>query len=123
MSRFWVLPLLFAFAVPAFPKSNPLPCSELWSAVTDTLGNQGNYKVIAINDERRKASFIVVGALYPGINAVFLKPKGNGCELEVRMSFTGNDDEGALRSRVRRTIAKRKLALPSLLAPPAGAGQ
>jgi len=67
-----------------------------------------------------KASFIVVGALYPGINALFLKPQGNGCELQIKMGFTGNDDESAFRGRVNRALAKMKTAKQSTSAKPAG---
>ena len=110
MFRLSLLSLFLALATPAFAKPYSLPCSDLWSAVTDTLGNPGNYKILASDNEPMKASFIVVGSLYPVVNAVFLKPKGNGCELEIRMGFTGNDDEGALRSQVNRAVAKRKAA-------------
>jgi len=127
MSRSSLLSLAFLLAAPAFAKPYPLPCSDLWSAVTDALGNTGNYKIIAADDEQMKASFIVIGALYPGINALNLKPRDNGCDLQIRMGFTGNDDEGALRSRVNHAVAKRKAAKPAppapVPAPAAGAGQ
>jgi hypothetical protein len=104
--------LLLGLTTPAFAKPYPIPCGDLWSAVTDTLANAGNYKIVATDYEQMKSSFIVVGALYPGMNAIFLKPKGDGCELEIKMSFTGNDDESALRGRVNRAIAKRRAAKP-----------
>ena len=112
MSRFSLLSLFLLLPAPAFAKPYPLPCREVWSAVTDTLGNMGNYRIIGTDNEQMRASFIVFGALYPGVHAVFLKPKGNGCELEVKMGFTGNDDEGALRNRVNRTL-KRKATKPA----------
>ncbi|MGA7106294.1 MAG: hypothetical protein WBV28_23205 [Terracidiphilus sp.] len=87
--------------------------------MTDTLANTGNYTVVASDSERMRASFIVVGALYPGMNAAFLSPRNNGCELEVRMSFTGIDDEAALRKRVRRSLAKLRAAQPPAPADPA----
>jgi len=120
MARSLVFILLLALATPAFAKPYPIPCSDLWSAVTDTLGNQGNYKIVATDYEEMKSSFIVVGALYPGVNALFLKPQGNGCGLQVKRGFTGNDDESALRGRVNRALAKRKAAIPSAPANPAG---
>jgi hypothetical protein len=110
MSRLSLLSLFLALAAPAVAKPYPLPCSDLWNAVTDTLGNPGNYTIVAIDNEHMKASFIVVGSLYPAGNSVFLKAKGDGCELETRMGFTGNDDGFALRSRVNRALAKRKAA-------------
>jgi len=120
MARSLVFILLLVLSAPAFAKPYPVPCSDLWSAVTDTLGNAGNYKIVASDTEEMKASFIVVGALYPGINALFLKPQGNGCELQIKMGFTGNDDESALRGRVNRAINKLKAAKPSAPAKPAG---
>lgn len=122
MSRLLSLFLLFVLATPAFAKPFPLPCSELWGAVTDTLGNPGNYAINSFDDSQMKASFIVVGSLFPAVNSLFLKSKGNGCELEIRMGFTGNDDGTALRSRVRRAVAKRMAAKPTPPAPAAGAG-
>ena len=127
MSRSSLLSLAFLLAAPAFAKPYPLPCSDLWSAVTDALGNTGNYKIVAADEEQMKASFIVIGALHPGISAVNLKPRNSGCDLQIRMGFTGNDDEGALRSRVNHAVAKRQAAKPAppapAPAPSAGAGQ
>jgi hypothetical protein len=116
MYRLSLLSLLLVLSVPAFAKPYPLPCTDLWSGVTDALGNTGNYKIVASDGVQMRASFIVIGALYPGINAVFLKSRDNGCDLQIKMGFTGNDDESALRSRVNRALAKRKAARTS--APP-----
>jgi hypothetical protein len=116
MARSLVFILLLGLATPTFAKSHPIPCDDLWNAVADTLANAGNYKIVATDYEQMKSSFIVVGALYPGINAIFLKPKGEGCELQIKMGFTGNDDESALRGRVNRAIAKQRAAKQS---PPA----
>lgn len=115
MARSSVFILLLVLATPAFAKHYPPPCSDLWSALTDTLGNERNYKILASNSDHMKASF-VVGSLVPGTHAAFVKPQPNGCVLEVRMNFTGNDDEYALRGRVERALAKRRKAKPS---PPA----
>ncbi|MGA8669619.1 MAG: hypothetical protein WB679_07070 [Terracidiphilus sp.] len=120
MTRSFVFILLLVLTTPAFAKPYPVPCSDLWSAVTDTLGNAGNYKIVATDEDSMRASFIVVGALYPGINALFLKPQVNGCELQIKMGFTGNDDESALRGRVNRALAKMKTAKQSTSAKPAG---
>ncbi len=122
MSRSPLLALLFLLAMPAFAKPYPLPCSDLWSAVTETLGSPGTYKIIAEDDEQMKASFIVVGSLYPGTHFASLKHKNNGCELQTRMAFTGNDEDYALRKRINHTIAKRKAAKPSPPAPSAPTG-
>jgi hypothetical protein len=116
MSRFSLVSLFIALAVPAFAKPFPLPCNDVWAAVKDTLQNTDNYRIVAMNSDQLRASFIVYGALYPGVHAVFLKPRGNGCDMEVKMGFTGNDDEGALRNRVNHALAKRRAAKPP--APP-----
>lgn len=123
MSKLTLLALLFVLATPAFAKPYLLPCNDLWSVVIETLRNQGNYKIVATDAEQMKASFIVVGALYPGINLMSLKPKDSGCELEIQMGFTGNDDEFALRNRVSHAVAKRKAAKPSPPPAPPGAGK
>jgi hypothetical protein len=123
MSRLSLLFLFLALAAPVFAKPYPIPCSELWSAVTDTLGDQGNYTILAADNVMMKASFIVVGSVFPADNTVFLKPKGNGCELELRMGFTGNDDDYALRSRVKRAVARRKAAKPPAPKSSTGAGK
>jgi hypothetical protein len=123
MPRFAVVLLLLDLVTPAFAKPYPVPCNDLWSTVSDTLGDARNYKIVATDDDEMKASFIVVGALYPGVNAVFLKSRDNGCDLNVKMGFTGSDDEGALRSRVHHALAKRKAAKPSQPSPTTGASE
>jgi hypothetical protein len=123
MSRLKILPLFLVLSASAFAKPNPIPCSDLWSALTDTLSNPGNYSILATNDEQMKASFIVVGSLYPAKGVVSLQPKKEGCELQINMGFTGNNgDEFTFRKRVNRALTKRKAALPSQPAHSTGAG-
>lgn len=114
MARFPVFILLLVLTTPAFAKHYPPPCSDLWSALTDTLGNARDYEILASDSGHMKASFVVVGSLVPGTHAAFVKPLSNGCELEINMKFTGNDDESALRNRVERALVKRRKAKPSL---------
>jgi hypothetical protein len=123
MSRFSLLPLLLVLAAPAFARPVPVPCSDLWSAVTETLGNTGNYAILSISDKQLKASFIVIGAVFPANNYIWLKPKQDGCDLQVRMGFTGNDDGFALRRRVNRALTKKRVARPSPPAETAIAGK
>lgn len=124
MARSLLLFLLFALTVPAFAKprhaKQPVSCRDLWTAVTETLGNAGNYTIAAINNEEMKANFSVVGALFPQMNMVRLKPRETGCDLQLRIGFTGNDDDGAFRSRVSRSLKKVNAAKA---AAPSGAGQ
>ena len=121
MARSLVFILLFILTTPAFAKRTPPPCSDLWSALTDTLGNKHNYEILASDSDHLKASFVVVGSLFPGTHAAFVKRRLNGCVLEVHMNFTGNDDEYALRGRVERALAQRRKAKPPLTATSTGA--
>jgi hypothetical protein len=120
MGRSLLLVLLFAVTHPALAKPHrekpPVPCSHLWPAVTETLANPGNYKVVGMNQEEFKANFIVVGALFPATHLVQLKPREGGCDLKIRMGFTGADDEGAFRNRVSRAL--KKLNAAKAAAPP-----
>ena len=123
MSRFSLLPLLLVLVAPAFAKPVPVSCSDLYSAVTETLGNPGNYAILSVSEKQMKASFIVLGAVFPANNYLSLKPKHDGCDLQVRMGFTGNDDGYALRRRVNRALTKMRAAKPSPPADTAIAGK
>ena len=117
MARLLLLTLLFALAVPAFAKPHnekqPIPCSDLWTAVTETLGNDGNYKVVARDNDELRANFIVVGALFSSMNRVQLKPRESGCDMQLRIGFSGGDEEGAFRNRVARSLKKFNAAKAS----------
>jgi hypothetical protein len=116
MARSLVFILLFALTTPAFAKHSPPSCGDLWSALTDTLRNERNYTILASDTDHMRASFVVVGSLFPATHAAFVKPRPNGCSLEINMHFTGNDDESALRVRVDHALAKRRKTKPSLTA-------
>jgi hypothetical protein len=124
MFRFLSTALLLVLAIPAFAKSHngtySVPCSALWPAVADTLNNAGNYTIIGLDDDDMKASFIVVGATHSPVNATFLVPKDGGCELQVKMGFTGADDEGAFRKRVDHAFTKMAATQPHTPAKPTG---
>jgi len=123
MLRVLLVSLFLASSVQAFGKPYPLPCSDVWDAVKYTLENKDNYRIVAMDSSQMRASFIVVGSLYPGVHAVFLKTRGNGCDMEVKMGFTGNDDEGALRNRVNHALAKRKATKPVAPTPSTAASE
>lgn len=111
MARSLLLILLFALTVAAYAKPRhekpAISCTDLWPAVTETLADASNYKIMAQNNEAMRANFIVVGALFPNANTVQLKPRdAAGCELQLRIGFTGADDEAAFRTRVKRTLRK-----------------
>lgn len=114
MTRIYVLLLLVALCVPAFAKPHnqkrPSNCSELWTAVTATLEDARNYQVVALDNDAMKANFVVVGGLFSAMNSVQLKPKESGCDLRLRIGFTGADDENAFRSRVNRAWKKLSAA-------------
>jgi hypothetical protein len=120
MARYPFWALLLILAVPAFARSHqskpPIPCSDVWNAVTVTLADSSNYTLIATDSSQLKAVFSVFGARYPQINSVRLKPRNGSCELQIRMGFTGCDDEWAFRRRVNRSLSKLEAAKPT--APP-----
>ena len=55
----------------------------------------------------------MIGAMVSPMNLVQLKPRNSGCDLEIRMGFTGNDDEGAFRHRIDRALKKLDAAKAS----------
>ena len=127
MARFLVFALLFLVPVfPAFGKphndSYPVPCGDLWSAVSDTLGNAGNYSILATDDTEMKASFMAVGAQRKRVNSVSLNPKDSGCQLQVQFPDSGyaEDEEGVFKKRVGHSLARIQAAKPS---PPAKPGE
>lgn len=119
MARFTVVTfLLVLVSIPAFGKDRniyPVDCSELWSAVRDTLGVAGDYTVFASDDEERTASYTIVGAQHQRVNSVALNSKDAGCEMLVKAPYSGNsnDDEGLFRKRVGRSLAKLQAAKTS----------
>jgi hypothetical protein len=121
-----VVLLLFVLAVPAFAKPRndvyPVSCSDLWDAVKDTLGNAGNYRVMAIDDVAMSASYLIVGATQQHVNSVELNPKDNGCQLQVKApeSVSMSDDETPFRKRVGQSLAKLNPAKPAAPAKPDG---
>jgi hypothetical protein len=120
MARFLVF--AFLFLIPSVPASGkapkdtyPVSCDALWSAVSDTLGNAGNYSILASDDTEMKASFTVVGAQRQRVNAVSLNPKDSGCEMQVQFPDSGFEDnqEGVFKKRVGHSLARMQAAKPS----------
>ena len=122
-----------ALALPAFGKTSkntyPAPCSELWGAVKDVLGNAENYNVEDSNDTLMTATYkvkhaahvTVSGAVLQRANHVTLVSKGTECELQVKSNYSGfeHDDSGDFRKRVEESFAKLKEAKPAEPAQPA----
>jgi hypothetical protein len=116
-----------ALALPAFGKTYkttyPNPCSELWSAVKDTLSNQENYNVAESDDAKMTASYnpkhaahvTITGAALQRTNKVALVPKDTGCEMQVVSNYSGfeHNDKDDFKKRVEESLAKPKGATPS----------
>jgi hypothetical protein len=122
-----------AVAVPAFGKTYkntyPVACSQVWTAVKDTLSNPENYTVVQSNDTQMTASYNVKhsahvnvsGALLQRTNKVTLVSKGTGCEMQVVSNYSGweHNDKGDFKTRVDESLAKPKAATASQPAKPA----
>ena len=117
--------LSLALALPAFGKTYkttyPVACSELWSAVKDTLGNpENNYEVVASDDTQMHADYnvkhaahvTITGAVLQRTNHVTLVPEGAGCEMQVVSNWSGieHSDRSDFKKRVDDSLAKLKAA-------------
>ena len=131
MRKFVAVALIsLTLAVPAFGKTHKesfeAPCSELWSAVKDTLRNSGKYGIIGIENSEMTASYNI-GGTFGGkrINSVLLNSQGTGCEMQTQTAFTGlaHNDARAFRDRVEKSLAKLKASKPSAPAGPEDAKQ
>ncbi len=124
--------LSLALALPAFGKTYkstyPVACSEVWSAVKDTLSNPENYSVEESDDTQMKATYDVnhsahvniSGTLLQRKNHVTLVPKGSGCEMQVVSNYSGweHNDQGDFKKRVDESLVKLNTATPSQPAKP-----
>lgn len=113
MKRFLVVVLLLTFTMPMFAKTHKdvfnVPCSELWSAIKDTLRNSGKYGIIGIDNTEMTASYNIGGFLAgKRINSVVLNGKGNSCEMQTQTAFTGlaHNDAGDFKERVNESLMK-----------------
>ena len=120
-----VASISLALAVPAFAKTHqdtyPVPCSELWSAVKDTLRNSGHYGIISTDNTEMTASYNFAGAIRQRTNSVLLNAQGSGCTMQIQSSYRGpaHDDAGDFKKRVEESLAKLKGSAPSEPAKPA----
>ncbi len=102
-----------ALAVPAFcntqKDSYPIPCTELWPAVKDTL-KSSNYGLIASDESAMTASYTVGNSLRQRTNSVTLVAQGNNCQMQVNSAYRGlaHDDAGDFKTRVEQFLSKRK---------------
>jgi hypothetical protein len=133
----FVTMISLALAVPALGKTSkttyPTACSELWSAVKNTLGHAENYSVEESSDTLMTATYkvkhaahvTVSGAVLQRANRVALVSKGTECEMQVKSNYSGfeHDDSGDFRKRVEESFAKLKGAKPAEPAKPEAPAQ
>ena len=109
---------LVFFSVPVFAKPHdvyPVSCDVLWAAVMDTLGNQKDFSVIAVDEAGQKASFVVVGETTPFRDMVALVSRDNQCAMKLTILQVGSDDsdERVFRKRLGKSLAKVQAAMPA----------
>jgi glycerol-3-phosphate dehydrogenase len=98
----------------------PVACSEVWTAVQETLGDAEHYNVTEKDNAKMTAAYHpkhtvhvnVSGTLLQRTNHVTLLPKGAACEMHVVSNFSGweHDDQGDFKKRVEEALAKAKNA-------------
>jgi len=115
-----------ALALPAFGETYkstyPIPCSDLWGAVKDTLSKAENYNVVKSDDAKMTASYkvkhaahvTITGAVLQRTNKVTLVSQGTGCEMQVVSNYSGfeHNDRDDFKKRVDESLAKLKDAKP-----------
>ena len=120
--------IALSFALPALGKNHPdiypVSCSELWSAVKDTLRNSGRYGIISINNTEMTASFSFRGAgstdyLAASANSVVLNPQGTSCEMRIQSAASRSARD--FKKRVDESLAKLSAPEPAEAAKPEGA--
>ncbi len=124
--------LSLLLAVPMFGETYknayPMPCTDLWGAVKDTLSYPDNYTVVSSDDAKMTAKYkvkhavhvTITGALLQRDNRVTLIPKTSGCEMQVVSNYSGyeHNDQGDFKKRVDESLAKPKDAKPPEAAKP-----
>ena len=106
-----------------YKSTYPVPCSDLWGAVKDTLSDPENYNVVGSDDGKMTASYkvkhsahvTITGAALQRTNHVTLIPKGTGCEIQVVSNYSRceHNDRGDCEKRVDESLAKLKAEKPS----------
>ena len=122
--RLSVLFLVCLFSTPTFAKSHyfySVSCDVLWNAVKDTLGDQNDYNVIAMDEAGQKASFVVVGETTPYRDVVALTAKDGGCAMKLTILQVGpdNSDERGFRKHLWKALARVQPATPDAKSPTA----
>jgi hypothetical protein len=109
--------LLLVIAAPALAKPRdiyPVSCVDLWAAVKDSLENPRNYGILSMNDDRQKASFIVIGALTAYTDKIELTSVEGGCAMKATFLQVGADDSDwrQFHNRLVRSLARLQAAKP-----------
>jgi len=131
MSKFLFVALMsLTLVVPAFGKTHedtfPVPCSELWPAVKDTLRNSGKYRIMQIDNNEMSASFVIGGALdRKRVNSMVLNDQGTNCVMQIQSTFSGlnHNDAGAFKKRVEQSLAELHTSKPAAPAKPEDAAK
>jgi hypothetical protein len=99
-----------------YKDSYPMPCSDLWGAVKDTLNDPEHYTVVKSDEGKMTSTYkvkhtthvTVTGALLQRNNKVTLVTKGTSCEMQVVSNYSGfeHDDRGDFKKRVDDSLAK-----------------
>jgi len=125
MMKAVVVALIFlTLAMPAFAKAHkdtyPVPCSELWAAVKDTIKNSGNYSVLSLDNAEMMASYSVGGTLRQRTNSVSLSGQGASCDMQVQSTYRGlaHDDAGDFKTRVDESLSRLRASRPADSAKP-----
>jgi len=119
--------MALGLALPAsgetYKTSYPMPCSDLWPAVKDTLGDAENYQVVTMDEAQMAATYKVkhsvhvniAGAVLQRNNKVKLVAKGDGCEMQVVSNYSGpeHNDQGDFKNRVDAALERLKAAKPA----------
>ncbi len=127
-TRLLVVALMsLAVALPAFGKSHKssysFPCSEVWSAVKQTLGNEENYSKVELNETTMTAAYHVKhavhisagGAILQRTNHVALESNGASCDIKIGSNYSGieHNDADEFKKRVDDALAKMKGGAPA----------
>ncbi len=127
-TRLLVVALMsLALALPAFGKSHKssysFPCSEVWTAVKETLGNEENYSKVELNETTMTAAYHVKhavhisagGAILQRTNHVALESNGAACDIKIGSNYSGieHNDADEFKKRVDDALAKMKGGAPA----------
>jgi hypothetical protein len=127
VKQFVIVVLLLTLAVPAFAAGTQqdvfnVPCSVLWSAVTNTVRNSGKYGFVGINNTAMTISFTAGGGPGKRTISVVLHARGNSCEMQTEVGVgPKHNDAEAFKTRVTASLAMLTAATASASSQPEAA--